>query len=120
MVGDRAGGDPIGDAVIDPEAESGSSGSEASARAEQQFYTDAGRQYALAHNGQNLGVLGKFFGSNATAPTNIAGLVVLTCLLFLGVTLFMPSSADVSDIRKLLLGTLSSSLAFIFGASSKK
>jgi len=112
--------DAIGDAVIDPSAEAAGTASQVSATQEQKFFTDAGRQYALAHNGQNLGLLGKFFGANSTAPTNIAGFVVVTCLLFLGITLFMGSTPDISDVRKLLIGVLSSALAFIFRASSKK
>jgi hypothetical protein len=66
-----------------------------------------------------LGVLGKFFGSNSSAPTNIAGLVVAASLILFAVTLFV-AIQDAAVVRTALLGLLSSALSFMFGASTRK
>ena len=113
-------GNGIANVAIVPDAEPNSSGSSnVSAKQELDFYTDSGRQYALEHNQQNLGVLGRFFGSNSSAPTNIAGLVVGASLFLFAVTLFVVIP-DAAVIRTALLGLLSSALSFMFGASSRK
>lgn len=113
-------GNGIGNAVIFPEAEANSnSPPNISAQQEEAFFKNAGQEYALRHNQQNLGALGKFFGANSTAPTNIAGFVVVAAVVLLGITFFV-TVQDVADARKLLIGVLLSALSFIFGASSKK
>ena len=113
-------GNGIASVVITPDAEPNVSGSSnVSAKQEIDFYTNTGREYDLQHNQQNLGVLGKFFGSSSSAPTNIAGLVVLLCICLYAVTLVVETS-DVAAVRAALLGFASSSVGFIFGAFSKK
>jgi hypothetical protein len=66
------------------------------------------------------GVLGKFFGSGATAPTNIAGFIVIGSFVMLAVSMFLTSTPDLVDYRKALGGLISAGLGFIFGAASKK
>lgn len=113
-------GNGIANVVIVPEAESNISGSSnVSAKQETDFYTNTGRQYDLQHNQQNLGLLGKFFGSNSAAPTNIAGLVVVASLILFAITLFV-IIPDAGIVRAALLGSLSSALSYMFGASSRK
>ncbi|MEY8689707.1 MAG: hypothetical protein AB9M53_07505 [Leptothrix sp. (in: b-proteobacteria)] len=90
---------------------------------ETEFFRRAGAQERLLHNEQNLGLLGKFFGSNgsnAPASTNIAGLVVCASFIFLGASWFVPSTPELVELRKLLIGLISTALAFIFGAASRK
>lgn len=106
---------------IDPGAERQASGSPAvSGKQEEQFFKKGGEQFHLAHNQQNLGYLGKFFGANSAAPTNIAGFVIVLSLLFLVGSLFSTGNAEVVEVRKLAFGLISTALAFIFGAASKK
>jgi hypothetical protein len=66
------------------------------------------------------GLLGKFFGNGATAPTNIAGFLVIGSFVMLAVSMFMTSTPDLIDSRKALGGLISAGLGFIFGAASKK
>jgi hypothetical protein len=66
------------------------------------------------------GVLGKFFGSGATAPTNIAGFLVLGSFLMLCGSMFMTTTPDLVDCRKVLGGLISAGMGFIFGAASKR
>ena len=90
---------------------------------ESDFFRLAAARDALKHNEQNLGWLGKLFGSNGSnspAATNIAGLVVCASLLFLGLSWLLPHSAEIADFRKLMVGLVSTALAFIFGAATKK
>lgn len=111
----------IGSLLIDPEAERNlPSVPGVTPRQEDDFYARAGAEHRLEHNRQNLGVLGKFFGSNSSAPTNIAGFVVLVVLLIFLASFFLPIAPDMPDLRKLLLGVVGSALGFIFGAASKK
>lgn len=87
---------------------------------ETEFYKQAGAQERLRHNEQNLGYLGKFFGSNSSAPTNIAGLVVICSLIILVISLFFTGNSEMAEARKWLIGLITSALSFIFGAASKK
>lgn len=110
----------VGTLVIDPAAEPGAaSTSNYSAQREAEFYSDAGRQYQLLHNQQNLGYLGKLFGSNSSAPTNIAGFVILCSLVILLISLFVTGNAELVESRKWLIGLITSALSFVFGAASK-
>lgn len=69
--------------IIDPKAEGSASQSRTgSGKDEVQFFTGAGEQYKLLHNQQSLGLLGKLWGSSNSAPTNIAGLLLLLCFVF--------------------------------------
>lgn len=111
----------IGELVINPDAEAPAGGnSNLAARAEENFYTQSGIQFRLQHNQQNLGWLGKFFGANSTAPTNIAGFVIVCSLVLLLVSLFLPTNAELADTRKYLGSVILSALSFIFGAATKK
>lgn len=106
---------------IDPEAESRSSVvSPVSAKQENAFFERGAAEYQLAQNRLNLGWLGKFFGANSEAPTNIAGFVAVIALAVLVGSMFCQPSDEISDLRKALLGLISTALAFIFGAASKK
>lgn len=107
--------------VIDPGAEPGSAGpANISAQQESDFYTRSGAQFHLLHNQQNLGFLGKFFGANSSAPTNIAGFVIICSFLILVASLFTPGNLELIEARKWLIGLITSALSFIFGAASKK
>lgn len=66
------------------------------------------------------GVLGKFFGSGVTAPTNIAGFLVIGSFLMLAASMFMSTTPDLIECRKVLGGLIGSGLGFIFGAASKR
>ena len=111
----------IGSLPITPSAEPnvGSLGAVTS-KDENDFYKKGGQEYDLRHNQQNLGWLGKFFGASLSAPTNIAGFVIICAFAFLVGSFWFPFSQDIIDLRKTLLGLISSALSFIFGAASKK
>lgn len=87
---------------------------------ETEFYKRSGVQERLLHNEQNLGYLGKFFGSSSSAPTNIAGLVAICSMVLIVVSFLMPSTPDLVDARKWFFALITSALGFIFGAASKK
>lgn len=111
----------IGDLLIDPGAEPAQGHPpKVTGRQENDFYTRAGREYGLQENAQNLGTLGRLFGAPAFAPTNIAGIIALAMGVFFILSFFAPQNPDIVEGRKLALGMLSSALAFIFGAASKK
>ena len=93
-------------------------GNGVSARAEEDFFKQGGENYKLAHNQQNLGLIGKLFGSNSSAPTNIAGFVILCSFAILLVSLFFPGNPDLVESRKWLIGLITSAMSFIFGAAS--
>lgn len=113
--------DEIGDLPIDPGSEPPQRHPpKVTGRQENDFYTRSGREHALQENAQNLGALGRFFGAPAIAPTNIAGIIALAMGVFFILSFFAESTVDVVEGRKLALGTLSSALAFIFGAATKK
>lgn len=109
----------IGAVPIDPKAEQNAPPAGATAQQEAAFYRRSGQQW-LAHNQQNLGLLGRVFGSSSAAPTNIAGTVVLCCLTLVGLTWFVKVEGDVGQLRTILIGLIGSALSFIFGAASKK
>lgn len=122
MPGTENGGTPnIANVPIDPSAEQTQAGAPTvSGKQEEQFFREGGEQFRLAHNQQNLGFLGKFFGANSSAPTNIAGFVIVLSLVFLVGSLFVTGNPEVSEARKAVFALISSALAFIFGAASKK
>jgi hypothetical protein len=107
--------------VIDPTAESTLGANKNSlAQKEVGFYEQTGEQYRLLHNQQNLGWLGKFFGANSSAPTNIAGFVIICSLLILALSLLANGNPELVESRKWLVGLITSALSFIFGAASRK
>ena len=90
------------------------------AQDEAEFYRRSSANFHLEHNRQNLGVLGRFFGSSSAASTNIAGAVVAVSLVGVFVTLFFPGNEELAEARKGLLSLITAALGFIFGAASKK
>lgn len=113
-------GNGIGNVIIDPASEEISSVPAAvSAQQEKKFYDRGQLEYDLEHHKQSLGTLGCYFGSGATATTNIAGVVVVASLLGLGVTFFYPV-IDPAGARTLLIGLISSALGYLFGSASKQ
>lgn len=107
--------------VIDPASEPATAGlPDVSPQQESDFYASAGQQYRLLHNQQNLGFLGRFFGANSSAPTNIAGFVIICALIILLISLFVPANADLVESRKWMVGLITSALSFVFGAATKK
>ena len=90
-----------------------------SAQQEQKVYERGRLEYDLEHHKQSLGMLGGYFGSGATATTNIAAIVVIASLLGLGMTFFWVV-IDPAGARTLLVGLISSALGFLFGSNSKK
>ena len=106
---------------LDPDAEAiGGSRDDISPGDEEQFFRQGGAKYALMHHQQHLGWLGKVFGSSASAPMNIAGFLVIGSFLMLAGTMFMTSTPDLVDCRKVLGGLISGGMGFVFGAASKK
>ena len=111
----------IGALRIDPAAEPiESTGSLISGQQELDFFKKTGAHFQLAHNQQNWGVLGKLFGSNSSAPTNIAGFVIICSFIVIVVSLFFPGNSDLLEARKWLIGLITSAMSFLFGAASKK
>jgi hypothetical protein len=116
-------GQSIGSVTIDPSAETVGLGSTVSGQDEQAFFNRGKAEYSFKTAQANLGVLGRFFGASTSSPgaTNIAGFIATLALLGVFATFFLPAeNADLPDVRKLLLGLISSALAFIFGAASSK
>lgn len=111
----------IGTFPIDPGTESIQPPSSTTlAQQESDFYKQTAAQFHLAFNQQNLGLLGKLFGSNSFAPTNIAGFVIICSFLALVGSLFAPGNTELVESRKWLIGLITSAMSFIFGAASKK
>ena len=110
----------IGNIEIDPTAEDVPNASPNTARAEDNFFKSGGIEERLRHNQQNLGWLGKFFGANSSAPTNIAGFVIVCSFVVYVVSFCFNVSPDLSDMRKLLGGLITTALGFIVGAATKK
>lgn len=112
----------LADFNVDPTAEQRTGGtSGVSGQEEEAFFRNAGEQFRLAHNQQNLGLLGKLFGANSTAPTNIAGFVIIVAFVMIVVTMFAGEKAsELADLRNLLLGLIGSAMSFIFGAATRK
>lgn len=121
MANGNGDNEDIGELEIVPEAEERTNGSaNAIAKAEDKFFQAGGVEERLKHNQQNLGWLGKFFGSSSTAPTNIAGLVIGCSMLFYIASFCFTPSPDLSDMRKFLGTIITSALGFIVGAATKK
>jgi hypothetical protein len=111
----------IGALVIDPAAEPITPvPSSITAQQENDFYKQTGTKFHLLHNQQNLGVLGKFFGSNSSAPTNIAGFVIICSFVVIVGSLFVSGNSELVESRKWFIGLITSAMSFIFGAASKK
>ncbi|MBD8598728.1 hypothetical protein [Pseudomonas sp. CFBP 8772] len=114
------GGQNIGSVVIDPDAESESAGTVGvSGKQEEAFFDRGRREHEIRQNELNLGWLGKFWGGSSAA-SNVAGLVAITTILMIFVTLCFESTPEITDTRKLLFGLVGSALSFLFGAATKK
>lgn len=111
----------IGSLFIDPTAEPASSQVNGSGNDENAFFANGKEHFHLYHNQQNLGWLGKFWGSTTSAaPTNIAGFVIgISALLIVG-SFFLTQSAELNEARKWLYGLTTSALGFVFGSATKK
>jgi hypothetical protein len=92
----------------------------ATGQQEQASYEQAALEHRLRENGQNLGWLGKFFGSGPNAPTNIAGFVVVACLIGIFATFLKDPNPQTGELQKLLLGVMLTALGYLFGSNSKK
>ena len=78
-------------------------------------------RYALDRERMTLdaGFLGRFFGSAANAPTNIAGIIALlltgACILLL----FVPSTIPPLEFLKLVLPVITGVLRYLFGKGTR-
>lgn len=109
----------IGSVPIDPRAEGQQPAPEGlTGRQEADFFDQGRRHYDYLAHQLNLGWVGKFLGGTSV-PSNVAGLIaLLMSLTFIG-TLFMVATPEIVEARKVLVGLVSSSLAFLFGAATK-
>jgi len=65
------------------------------------------------------GWLGKIFGGNKTAPTNVAGICILLMVITGLVLIFFPSqSFPTSDYWKLIAPLMTLMFGYLFGKSS--
>jgi high-affinity Fe2+/Pb2+ permease len=69
---------------------------------------------------QDLGFLGKMFGSRDHSPSNIAGLAIIVAFLILVGILFAPDSLSLpkKDVFTLVSGIITLTLGFLFGRST--
>ena len=81
---------------------------------------DVTRRYALEEREMTLeaGVLGRFFGSAARAPTSIAGIIALLLTVACIVSLFVPTNIPSSELWKLVLPVITGVLGYLFGKST--
>ena len=111
----------IATAPIDPGAEvTGGSVPGVSGQKENDSFENDAKRHELDLLKQEMGVLGKFFGGANAAPTNIGGLALVICFLFLGVSFLLPASSDLNDARKWVYGLGSGALGYLFGSAKKK
>jgi hypothetical protein len=107
----------IDELVIDPKAEGVSTQQlPGTGNEEVRFFTEAGEQYKLLHNQQSLGLLGKLWGSSCSAPTNIAGLLLLICFVMGALSFAIDQNAEIASARSWLFGVTTTILGFLFGA----
>lgn len=76
-----------------------------------------GKSESLQRHAQELGVIGKLFGSSEHAPLNIAGIILVLCVLAMLATAFLPVSGNVpaADLLKMLGAIALASLTFLGG-----
>lgn len=76
----------------------------------------------LQSQSQELGLLGKLFGSRENAPTNISGFAVLlfSLMWFLTAVIPLPAGTDRPDLLKSILALILAALGYLFGASSAR
>ncbi|MTV38049.1 hypothetical protein [Duganella radicis] len=118
---DDNGVDKIATARIDPTAEPTSEQVPGlSGQKESEAFAAAAKRHELEILRQEMGKLGVLFGSATTAPTNIAGLVLIVVFLFVGVSFCLPSSPELNDARKWAYTLGTGALGYLFGAAKKK
>jgi len=117
-------------------AESDSSGDKGPVRVEDietaevpepsQSVSRANNEQAMFAHEQNmqkskLGWVGAIWGSKAEKPGNIAAIVLIVLLIFVGATLwnFSNLGSEFSDVLALLMSTITLILGYLFGSSSK-
>lgn len=65
------------------------------------------------------GWFGQVFGSSSEAPTNIAGFLVICCVVVIVFCIFADDSDAVDEIRKWALGLITLIVGYLFGAKSR-
>lgn len=77
-------------------------------------------QEDLTYRSQELGRLGKLFGSREQSPGNIAGLAIIVAFLILIAIVFAPDSLSLpkKDVFTLVSGIITLTLGFLFGRST--
>jgi len=72
---------------------------------------------SLQRHAQELGLLGKLFGSADHAPLNIAGAILLLCLVAMVAAPFLPAEPNfsVSDMQKTFGGIALAAMTFAGG-----
>lgn len=106
----------IDEAVIDPKAETRTAGKgKASGQDESNFFAEDAAKYRLLSEQQNLGQLGKLWGSSSSAPTNIAGMLMLLCFVTIIASFALAQTPDLVEARKWLYGVTTTVLGFLFG-----
>jgi len=110
----------IGSALIDPDAEPRNEAlPSVSARNEERFFAEAKNEHELKMAKHKSGWLGSMFGSSSEAPTNIAGFLIVCCVIVIICCIFADSSDAVDEIRKWALGLITLIVGYLFGAKSK-
>ncbi len=67
-----------------------------------------------------LGLVGSVWGSNSEKPGNIAAIVAIVLLVFVGVLLFQYNEWEkFSDTLAVMMSTITLILGYLFGSSSK-
>ena len=81
---------------------------------------DIEHRYALQERQMTLeaGVLGRFFGSSARAPTSIAGIIALLLTLACILSLFVTTNIPSAELWKLILPVITAILGYLFGKST--
>jgi hypothetical protein len=102
--------------VVDPKAEGVPKPGTATAQDEDRFYSEDAERYKLLHAQQNLGQLGKLWGSSTSAPTNIAGLLLVLCFVLVALSFLPTQSVELVDARKWLYSVTTMIVGFLFGA----
>lgn len=86
---------------------------------EKNFFNQGALEYKHKEAQLNVGLLGKLFGNGTAASANIAGLVVLVLLIFIGVSLTMPS-AEGGPFRDKITSVITLVLGYLFGIRKDK
>lgn len=108
---------PIDEVPIDPKAERvPTKRAQATGQDEDKFFAADAEKFKLLHNAQTLGHLGKLWGSSSSAPTNIAGMLLILCIIMVCVSFFPAQTTGLEDLRKWLYSITTTSLGFLFGA----